>query len=138
VKYHRPSHVKLSALHDGFDSMAGNRLELVSLRDAQILLLSALDDSLRDRMLGIAFDRRRNPKRLVRTQASVRGDVDDPELTPCKGASLVEDHGGEIARFLDTTSIADEQSGLCAETGGDGRHQRHGESERVRAGNDEH
>jgi hypothetical protein len=47
--------------------MSGNRLELVSLRDAQILLLGALDDALRNRVLGIAFDCCRNPKCLVRT-----------------------------------------------------------------------
>ena len=104
----------------------------------QRLLLRARDDPLRDRVLRIAFDRRRNPKRLVRTQASVRGDVDHPELTPRQGASLVEHHRGEVARLLETTAIADEQSRLCAETRRDGRHQRHGESERVRAGNDEH
>ncbi len=89
-------------------------------------------------MLGIAFDRRGNPKRVVRGQAPVRGDVDDPELTPRQRAGLVEHHGGEVARLLETASIADEQSRLRAEAGGDGRHQRHGEPERVRAGDDEH
>ena len=113
--------------------MSGNRLELVSLRDAQCLLLGALDDPLRNRVLGIAFDRRRNPKRVVRAQAPVRGDVDDPELTPRQRAGLVEDHRREVARLLETASIADEQSRLRAETGGDGRHQRHGEA-RARAG----
>ena len=91
LQHRGPSHVELFAFDDGLDTMSGNRLELVGLRDAQMLLLSALDDSLRDRMLGIAFDRRRNPKRLVRAQASIRGDVDDPELTPRQRAGLVED-----------------------------------------------
>ena len=42
-------------------------------------------------------------------EASVRGDVDDAELTPRQRAGLVEDHGGELARLLETASIADEQ-----------------------------
>ena len=118
--------------------MSRNRLEPVSLRHAQCLLLRAVDNPLRNRVLGITFDRRRNPKRLVRTQASIRGDVDDPELAPRQGAGLVEDHRSEVPRLLEATAIADEQSRLCTETGGDGRHQRHGESECVRAGDDEH
>ena len=73
-----------------------------------------------------------------RAQAPVRGHVDDPELAARQRAGLVEDHGGEVARLLETAAIADEQSRLRAETRGDGRHQRHGEPERVRAGDDEH
>ena len=118
--------------------MSWNRLELVGLRDAQRLLLGALDDPLRNRVLGIAFDRRRNTKRVVRAQAPVRGDVDDSELTARQRAGLVEHHGGQVARLLETAAIANEQSRLRAQTGGDGRHQRHGEPERVRAGDDEH
>ena len=138
LQHRRSAHVELSALDDRFDAVTRNRLEPVGLRHAQRLLLGALDDPLRNRVLGIAFDRRRDPKRVVRSQAPVRDHVDDPELTPCQGAGLVEHHGGEVARLLETASIADEQSRLRAETGGDGRHQRHGEPERVRAGDDEH
>ena len=102
--------------------MSWNRFEPFGRRDVQSLFLGALDDPLRNRVFGIAFDRRCNTKGISRAQAPICRHVDDAELAAREGACLVENHCCEVSRFLETSSVADEKPRLGAERGGDCRY----------------
>jgi hypothetical protein len=64
--------------------------------------------------------------------------IDDAVLAEGQGAGLVEDHDVEVARLLEPAPVAHQEPVLRAERGRDRDHQRHGEAEGVRTGDDQH
>jgi hypothetical protein len=65
------------------------------------------------------------------------GDVGDDVRPLGQGAGLVEEHRVHEAHALEREPVLDQDAGPGREGGGDGDHERDGQPERVRAGDDE-
>jgi hypothetical protein len=89
-------------------------------------------------VLGVGFDGGREADRLVLVHSVGHVHADDAVRTERERAGLVEHDHVDPACRLEPTTVAYQQAVACAERGGDRHHQRHGEAQRVRAGDDEH
>ena len=96
------------------------------------------DNRARDGMFRIPFQRGSNRQRFFRRHASDRSDVHDAMLSQCQGAGLVEHDRGQVAGFLEPTTIAHQQSVLRAHGCRNRDHQRHGQPERMWTGDHQH
>ena len=66
------------------------------------------------------------------------GDAGDGMFAGGEGAGLVEQHGVDRAHPFEREAVLDEDPGPGAHRGRDRDHERDGQPERVRAGDDEH
>ena len=77
-------------------------------------------------------------QRLLVGNATSGGDADHTELPPRQGSGLVEDHGGDIAGLLQAAPVPHQEPSPCAQRGGDGNDQRHGQAKGMGAGDHQH
>src|SRR5262249_28886039 len=74
TKQGRTAEQQLAPVHDGLHAQAWNGLEALGRRERQPPFLRTLDDALRDGVLRIMFDRRREDERLIGAEALCRRD----------------------------------------------------------------
>ena len=119
-------------------ALAGSHLERLRCRDGNSAVGGHRDDRTRDGMLRIALHRRSKPQRIMVGNAVDGAHRKHAELAKRKCSGFVEHDSVDVARILETAPVADEKTGPCAERRRDRDHQRHGEAERMRAGDHQH
>src|SRR5574338_378792 len=102
------------------------------------MFLGTRHDGLPDRMLRVPLHRGGKPECLVFTPASDDLGTHDPVRTQRECPGLVEYHNVEEPSLLQTPPVSHQQAAACAERGRDRNDKRDGETQRVRAGDDQH
>ncbi len=92
----------------------------------------------RQRVLRIGFDGGGQRQQRVLVQARRRDDAGQHWLAAGQRAGLVEDDDLHLARALQRQPVLDQQPIARTERGADGDHQRDGQAQGVRAGDDQH
>jgi hypothetical protein len=116
----------------------GEVLEVCRAGQREPALRGARHDAARDRVLRFALDGGCHTEGVVAAKPLRRPERHHPELAEGQRPGLVEDHRVDQACVFEPAAIADQESRPRAEGGGDRDDQRNCESERVRAGDDEH
>ncbi len=96
------------------------------------------NDGLRQGMLGLVFSRGRPGERLVVLYPVGHRDVDERRLALGEGSGLIEHNHVDVAESLERQPVRDQDAGSRRTLCRNGYDQRDGQSERVRAGDDEH
>ena len=129
-------HPNLAPLDDCLRPLAGDVAEVAHRLCLETTLLRRAHDASCDRMLGLALQRCREGEDLVLLKRAERHDVGHPEAAFGERTGLVEDDRIEASSALEGGAVADQEAVLGSEAGADRNHQRHGEPERMRAGDD--
>ena len=86
----------------------------------------------------LEFDAGRDAKGFILRQVLRYGHSHDPELAQRQRSCLVENHSVEVPGLLEPTPVPHQKTVAGPQRRGDGHYQRHGQSERVWAGNHQH
>src|SRR3546814_17272747 len=97
------------------DPLAGDVTHVARLGPVEAAILRFRNDAVRNRVLGLAFNRRRQGKLRVLITLAEQDDVADPEPALGQRAGLVEPYGVSTARALTGGAVTAEKLIVGAE-----------------------
>ncbi len=137
----RSAHAHLCAVHRGAHAPAGLRGEVTAVQlvgRGLGVLLGGRDDGAGHRVLTVGFRRGGHGKQLSLGNRGNRRGAGHRVGALGQGAGLVKEHHVNVAHALQCDAVLHQHPGARGAFGGDGNHQRDGQAQRVRAGNDQH
>mgnify|MGYP003693740667 CR=1 FL=1 len=134
----RTADPELPAADDCLHTLSGNRLEALACGMREAALLRALDDAAGDRVFRVALHRRSQGERVVLAPAARGCVISTTRNSPRVSVPVLSKTTAfDVARLLESTPVAHQESVAGAERGGDRDHERDGETQRVGTGDDQ-
>ena len=127
-----------AAVEAALDTLPGDRVEVGGLAGLQAFLFGAAEYRLGKGMLAPRLQRGRQAQHLVLLEAGRGFDPGQGRLAFGQGSGLVDDERVDRSEPLQCRGIAHQDAGLGAAAGRHHDRDRRGETERARAGDDQH